>query len=215
MDTTRARATLAGGMALTMSLALAPATMAQDTPESAVQAFMDAVAAKDFEALPGFFCEEQADQAAQFDISALAGEMPEGFDVQSLLDAFIFDIQLDTLETVSESDTEAVVHIVGSIGMDVDQEALVPFVQGILEMSGMEADEAMVQMVMASMMSEFETQSEDIDAEITLVPSEDGAWQICSDLSFAGDTMTEESSAEPSFDDGMAAEESEAPTDGE
>ena len=43
-----------------------------DGPEATIQGFMDAVAAKDFAALPTFFCEEQAGQAAQFDISALA-----------------------------------------------------------------------------------------------------------------------------------------------
>ena len=92
-------AAVAGSMALTMSLALGThAAMAQGSPEETIQGFMDAVAAKDFEALPGYFCLAEAAQAAEFDVSALAGEMPEGMDVQSLLDAFIFDISLDSVE---------------------------------------------------------------------------------------------------------------------
>jgi hypothetical protein len=224
MNTLRTRAAaIAGGMALTMSLALAPAVMAQqDTPEDTIRSFMDAVAAKDFEALPGYFCLDQAAQAAQFDISALAGEMPEGMDVQSLLDAFIFDIQLDSVDVVSQTDTEAVVSVSGSMGMDIDAEALVPFVTNIIEMSGMEADEATVDMFMGMVTAEFESQTEDIDADITLVPNDEGQWQICSDLSFGESAlMGEEASAAPAdVDDGMtdnsmAAEASASPAAGE
>ena len=174
---------VAGSMALAMSLALAPGAMAQDTPQDTIQGFMDAVAAKDFEALPGYFCVAEAAQAAQFDISALAGEMPEGMDVQSLLDAFIFDISLDSMDVVSETETEAVVHVVGSMAMDLDQEALVPFVEAVIEMSGMEVDDATVQMFMGIVASEFEAQAETIDADITLVPGDNG-WLICSNLDF-------------------------------
>ena len=224
MNTLRTRAAaVAGGMALTMSLALAPAAMAQqDTPEDTIRSFMDAVAAKDFEALPGYFCLDQAAQAAQFDISALAGEMPEGMDVQSLLDAFIFDIQLDSVDVVSQTDTEAVVSISGSMGMDIDAEALVPFITNIIEMSGMEADEATVDMFMGMVTAEFESQTEDIDADITLVPNDEGQWQICSDLSFGESAlMGEEASAAPAAvddgmtDDGMTVEASASPEAGE
>ena len=203
-------AAVAGSMALTMSLAAAPVAMAQDTPQDAIQGFMDAVVAKDFEALPGFFCEGEAAQAAQFDVSALAGDMPEGMDVQSLLDAFIFEVSLDTLELLSESDTEAVVHVVGTMGMDLDQEALVPFVEAVIEMSGMEVDEATVQMFMGIVASEFEAESETIDGEVTLVPGESG-WLICSDLDFGEadpeDDMSDDSMDGDSMDEEMTEEE--------
>jgi hypothetical protein len=206
---------VAGSMALTMSLALAPGAMAQDTPQDTIQGFMDAVAAKDFEALPGYFCVAQAAQAAQFDISALAGEMPEGMDVQSLLDAFIFDISLDSMDVVSQTEAEAVVHVVGSMAMDLDEEALVPFVEAIIEMSGMEVDEATVQMFMGIVASEFEAQAETIDADITLVPGDNG-WLICSALDFgdssmSGDDATADSTADTSMSDDTGSDAS--PTD--
>jgi hypothetical protein len=202
-------AAVAGSMVLTMSLAVAPVAMAQDTPQDAIEGFMDAVVAKDFEALPGFFCAGEAAQAAQFDVSALAGEMPEGMDVQSLLDAFVFEVSLDSMEVLSESDTEAIVQVVGSMGMDLDQEALVPFVEAVIEMSGMEVDEAAVQMFMGIIASEFEAESETIDAEVTLVPGESG-WLICSDLAFGSDDsmdMSDDSMDDDSMDDGMSEEE--------
>lgn len=184
---------VAGSLALTISLAAAPAAMAQDDPTATIQGFMDAVVAKDFEALPTFFCEAEAGQAAEFDISALAGEMPPGLDVQSLLDAFIFDIQLDDLEVVSQTDTEAVVRIAGSMAMDIDVEALVPFIEAVIEMSGLEADEATVDMFTGMMTAEFEAQAEDIDGEVTLVPGEEMAWLICSDLDFGEDEVIDDS----------------------
>jgi hypothetical protein len=184
-------AAVAGSLALSMSLTLAPAVMAQDGPEATIQSFMDTLVAKDFEALPAFFCEEQAEQAAQFDVSSLAGDLPEGMDVQSLLDAFIFDISVDSMEVVSQTETDAVVHVIGSMSMDLDEEALVPFVEAIIEMSGMEADEATVEMFLGLMASEFEAQSEDIDDAIELVAGDDGGWLICSDLDFTSSDTTD------------------------
>ncbi|MEX1335268.1 MAG: hypothetical protein AB1Z66_08220 [Candidatus Limnocylindrales bacterium] len=193
-------AAVAGSMALTTSLVLAPVAVAQDSPADTIMGFMDAVVAKDFEALPGFFCEAEAEQAAQFDISALAGEMPEGLDVSGLLDAFVFEVNLESTEVVSESEDEAVVRVVGSMAMDLNEEALVPFVETIIEMSGMEADEATVGMFMSIVASEFEAQSESIDADVTLVPGDDG-WLICSDLDFGGAETVDEDMDDMSDDD--------------
>jgi hypothetical protein len=215
-------AAVGGSLALTMALALAPSAMAQDGPADTIESFMEAVAAKDFEALPGYFCEAEADQAADFDVSALAGEMPEGFDVQALLDAFVFDIELDALDVVSETETEAVVRVVGSMAMDLDQEALVPFVEAVIEMSGMEVDEATVAMFMDIVASEFEAQAETIDGDVTLVPGDDG-WLICSDLDFgsgesADDGMADESddmSDDDMSDDDMSDDDMSDEEDGE
>jgi hypothetical protein len=202
-------AALACSMVLTMSLALAPSVMAQDGPEATIQSFMDAVVAKDFEALPDYFCEAEAAQAAQFDISALAGDMPEGMDVSALLDAFILDVNLESTEVVTESEDQAVVHVVGSMSMDIDQEALVPFVETIIEMSGMEADEATIEMFMTIVASEFEAESEEFDDDISLVRGDDG-WLICSDLEFgSGDMSADDSmSADDDMsDDGMSTDD--------
>ena len=194
---------VAGSMALTLSIAAAPA-MAQDDPTATIQGFMDAVAAKDFEALPTFFCEAEAEQAMQFDLSGMAEGMPEGMDVDAILDAFVFDIQLDSLDVLSQTDSEAVVAVTGSMAMDIDPAPLVPFIESVIEMSGMEADEATVDMFMGMMLAEFEAQAEDIDGEVTLVAGEEGsamAWLICSDLDFGGDDDMADDMAEDSMDD--------------
>ena len=70
-----------------------------------MQSFLDAIEAKDFAALPSYFCEEFADQASTFDLTTLAGTLPEGTDAQALLDAFILDAEVTNLEVVSQTDT--------------------------------------------------------------------------------------------------------------
>jgi hypothetical protein len=193
-------AALAGSLTLAMSVAAMPVA-AQDDPSATIQEFMNALVAKDFGSLPGYFCAEQADQAAQFDMSALAEGMPPGVDAQALLDAFIFDVQLDTLETISQDDAEAVVRMAGTLTLDVDTEALVPVVTDIIEMTGMEADEATVEMFMSIVASEFESMSETVDGEVTLVAGEERPWLICDDLDFGSSV---DSSADPSAEASMA-----------
>ena len=63
-----------------------------------------------------------------FDLSALAGTLPEGTDAQSLLDAFILDTEVASLEVVSQTDSEAVVKLVAHHVMSIDTEALAPFI---------------------------------------------------------------------------------------
>ncbi len=120
---------MSSGLVLALSLISVPVALAQeDGPDVTVQNLLAAIEAKDFEALPSFFCEEFAAQAAIFDLSGLAGTLPEGADAQSLLDAFILDTEVASVEVVSQSDTEAVVKLVGTISMGIDTEALAPFV---------------------------------------------------------------------------------------
>jgi len=206
-------AAVAGTMALALSAAAAPA-LAQDDPAAAIEGFMDAVVAKDFEAMPALFCEAQAEQAAEFDLSSMADEMPPGMDAQSLLDAFVFDIQLDSIDVLSESETEAVVHVVGSMAMDVDPEPLVPFIELAIEEMGMPVDDATIDMVMALMLAEFEAESETIDADITLVPG-DAGWLICSDLSFGDDMMEDDMMEDDMVDDSDMDDDMEDGEDGE
>ena len=69
----RSRMTIvSSGIVLALSLISAPVALAQeDGPDVTVQNLLAAIEAKDFEALPSFFCEEFAAQAATFDLSGL------------------------------------------------------------------------------------------------------------------------------------------------
>jgi hypothetical protein len=198
MSNSRLRmAAVAGSLALSLSLLTAPATMAQDalpeaepgSPQATIVALMAAIEAKDFEALPTFFCEEFAEQAGGLDFTSMADEMPPGFDIDVLLDAFIFDVDIASMEVVSQSDTEAILQLEGSMAMDINTEALTPFIEALIEMSGMEADPETVEMFSGMMLAEFEGEAEDISEAITLVPGTDPAWLVCSELGADDETV--------------------------
>ncbi len=197
-------AALAGSVALSVALVSAPAVLAQDGPEATVEALLAAIEAKDFEALPSFFCAEFAEQASAFDMSALTEGMPPGMDATALLDAFILDTEIATLEVLSQTDTEATVKLEGSMSMDIDVEAMAPFIEALVEMSGLEVTPETVEMFSGLMMSEFEAESTEISEEITLVPGEAMAWVVCSELGAAGGSL-EDGTAGESFDPAESA----------
>jgi hypothetical protein len=198
-----------GSVALALALAAAPA-MAQDDPAATVSEFLDTIVAKDFDGLAGYFCEEFADEAARFDISSLAAGLPEGVDAQALLDAFILGVEVESLETVSQTDTEAVVHVAGTLSMDIDSEAIVPFVESMIEASGLEVDESTVEMFMTIVASEFTPMSESIEGDIELVAGEERPWLICGDLDLDGTTAA--GSPAPDISAAPAVEASPAPS---
>jgi hypothetical protein len=186
-------AAMAGSLALSLALVSGPVALAQDAPTDTIQGFADALEAKEFESLSSYFCEEQAEQVGQFDMSELTAELG-GLDAASLLDAFNFDVQIDSMEVLSETDIEAVVDLTGSVAMDIDVEKLTPFITAILESFGAEVTPELVEEMTAQMIAEMGdvSQAEDISAEITLVPGEAMAWLICSDLGMDDDDATED-----------------------
>ena len=107
MSTSRLRAAaVAGSLALSLSTVSAPAAMAQDGPEATITAFMAAIEAKDFAALPTYFCDDQADALDVFDMSEMAASMPPGIDASLIFDAFnVFNI--DTVESRRSRTTSA------------------------------------------------------------------------------------------------------------
>ena len=130
----------------------------------------------------------------------LAEGMPEGVDVDALLDAIDPGTELASVEVVSQTDAEAVVKVQGSLSMDIDVDAMGPFIdsmgpyiESMMEASGMEVTPETVDMftglIKSQLLSSFQPEVTDIDAEITMVPGEDGTWLVCSDLgAMAGGT---------------------------
>lgn len=199
MSHTRTRlASIAGGLALTAALVSAPAVLAQDGPEATIEGLLVAIETKDFEALPTFFCAEFADQVGALDMSALTEGMPPGMDASTLLDAFIIDTEIASLEVLSQSDTEAIVKLDASMSMDIDTEAMVPFIEALLEMIGTEVTPEQVELFSGMMLSEFEAESTDLSEEITLVPGESMAWVVCDELGSI-DGAIEDGTADESF----------------
>ena len=92
--------------------------------------------------------------------------------------------------------------LVGTLSMSIDTAALGPFVEAMLEASGVEVTPDMVEMMMGLMAEEFATaESTVIDEEITLAPGETMPWVICDELG-----SEPEASPAASDDAGMEAD---------
>jgi hypothetical protein len=210
-------AAISGGLVVALSLVSVPAALAQEEgPDATVQNFLAAIEAKDFEALPAFFCEEFAAQADMFDLSTLAGTLPEGTDAQALLDAFILDTEVASVEVISQSDSEAVVKLAATLSMSIDSEALAPFIMSMLGATGLQGSPdpgaspdpamlAMIAMMTDTITSELTAETTDIDEEITLVPGETMPWLICDEL--GGADASPAASGDPAMADPMASPE--------
>ncbi len=178
----------AGSLALAVSLVSAPVAFAQDDdPVETLNGLLDAIEAKDFESLPTFFCGEFAADMGGLDFAGMSEGLPPGLDVDTLLDAFIFDVEIESIEVLSQTDTEAIVDLTGSMSMEINADALMPFIEGLLGSLGEEITPDMVQIFTGLMLAEIPTESTDISSEITLVRGETGAWLVCSDLTSDSD----------------------------
>ena len=188
--TNRSRLAVAGGLAMALSLVAAPAAVAQsDGPEQTVLDLLAAVEAKQFDSLGTYFCAEYADQAAGLDFSSM---LPEGTDAETLLAAFTIDTEATT-EVLSQTDTEAVVKLTGTMTMQVDAEKLGPFIESMIVSMGQEATPDMVEMMSGMVVSELQADPTPLDDEITLVPGEAMPWLICDELG-GGDVASPEAS---------------------
>lgn len=192
-------AAAAGSLALAISAIAAPAALAQDdSPEAAIQNLAAAIQDKDFESLPSFFCPEFAGNMGGLDLASMTEGMPEGIDVQSLLDVFEITVTVDSVDVVSQSDTEALVDMMGSMSIAINEDAIPGFVEPLLESMGEEVTPDMVQMFSGMMVSEFQAESTDMSTQLRLTRDETGAWQICSDIS--GGMSDETAAASPAAD---------------
>lgn len=201
-------AVAAGSLALVASAVAAPAVFAQDGPDATINNLVEAIEAKDFGALPTYFCDEFSDQMGGLDLASMTEGMPPGVDIQSLLDAFIIDVDVESADIVSQNESEAIIELVGSMSMSIDADKVGPFVEGLIGSMGEEATPDMVEMFSGMLLAEFQAEATDISAQVTLVRDESGAWRICSDLgtSMGGADTSEDATVEASMD--PAAEES-------
>ena len=199
-------AAAAGSLALALSVVAAPAVMAQDDgPEATVNGLLAAIEAKDFVALPTFFCDEFAADMGGLDLANLTEGMPPGVDADTLLAAFSIDVEIASLEVLSQTDDEAILDMMGSMSLSINEEALPPLIETLLEATGQEVTPDMVDMVGGMMMSEFEAEATDISTEITLVRGETMPWLICRALGGADDTdgeVMEDADASPEASEG-------------
>lgn len=177
---TRRWSFLAGGL-LALSMIGAPALAAEpsaDDPVATVNGLLDTIQAKDFAAVSSFVCAQYAEQVAgTFDLAAQMGEIP-GVDLNALIAGITFTIDPRNATLVSNDGTNAVVDLQATMALGIDENAAREFVKQLLAAQGQEATDAMVDMVLPQLMSQFEGQTQDLSESVDMI-LENGVWLVC------------------------------------
>jgi len=163
-----------------LALALVACSGAVDTsPKGVVDQALRHVENKDTAALTGLACEARKDEiVGQFDLtSGLGGALPIDIDTDALLETIEIDASKVVATEKSVTGDAAVVGLVGTIGITIDEDAFKDVMRAFAESQGIEVDEAQLN-TMLLMLGSF-TEAIPLNLDVGLV-REGGAWKICS-----------------------------------
>lgn len=185
-------AAVAGTMALSMSLALAPAAMAQDGPDTPMNEVLVAFS-------EGRFADATVPFCASMEETALGGlgqldEMMDsgmGYDLNLVFGALQIDTSgLDVVVADQGAET-AVLDVSGTIDVGVDEDGMVTLLSVMLAEGGEPLEEEMVRGLLPMMQDQLDDMlggTVDVNEEVQVV-LEDGVWQVCDDLQAIGDAL--------------------------
>jgi hypothetical protein len=163
--------------AMAIGISLAPvASQAADTPEGAVNALIDTLLAKQFDAISGLVCEAQRDAAiAEFDLASQFGPT-----AQQVVDAMTLSVDDRAVTKLTEEGDDATVQLGGTLRLAFDETAIRAWVVSQLEAAGQPTDDASVEAIMVNIRaSAAEGQALD---DVVQVRRENGQWLVCDDF---------------------------------
>ncbi len=188
---TRRWSVLAGGL-LALSMVGAPAIAAEpsaDDPVASVNGLLDALLAKDFAGIGAFVCaEKREDVTEDFDLTQAFAGMAEGVDVQALIDALVLATPDRVVTLASNDGALALVDVVATMTITLEEEAAKVFIAQLLEGQGMEATDEMVTALLPGLQAQF-AEGEDLTDQVEVV-LEEGRWLVCDDLGDDADAST-------------------------
>jgi hypothetical protein len=144
-----------------------------------VETALQAVAAKDLEALRGVACAGQEDLIReQLGMAGLGStaELVPGLDTQALLDAIVLDVADVEIGEAAESGDIATVPVTGSVKVTFDKAAMRPILASILEQQGTSMSDEQLDALLDSLAAYG--QDVPVEQSIRLV-REGGAWKVC------------------------------------
>lgn len=192
-DPRRRVAAIAGSAALSMSLGLAPAAMAQDGPATPMNEVLTAFS-------EGRFADATAPFCAELEATALGGlgqldEMMDsglGYDLGLVFRALRIDTSGLDVAVAEEGTDTAVLDVTGAIEVGVDDDGLVALLSVMLAEGDEPLDEELVRSAMLPLMQDqidaMLGGTVDVDQQVQVV-LEDGVWQVCDDLQAIGDAL--------------------------
>jgi hypothetical protein len=196
-DRTRLWPVLAGGLLAVVLLTpgASAATPSPDDPLASVNAFLDTLIAKEFEALPTLVCADKREAVRQrFDLEAAFAEVPEGVDVAAFIDSLTVSTPDRSVTLVSSDGTTAMVAATGSIQIEADETAAREFVRQLLEAEGEDTSDATIDQLLPLVLASVEA-PQDLTKTLAVV-NEEGAWLLCDD--FGGASPSPSPSTGPS-----------------
>ena len=147
-------------------------------PVSVVNQALDAAESGGFAKLTEYACQKNKDDIASAfgsaDMSALAAA---GVDPDQVFDAMKIDFQDMSVTPVSQSGTEATVHLKGKIAMTFDEAKVREIMKTVIEAQGLPASEEMIDQALAMVSAQL-SQAQDIDTDMKVL-QENGKWVIC------------------------------------
>lgn len=185
-------AVIAGSMALSMSLALAPAAMAQDGPDAPMNEVLTAFSEGRFADATVPFCSAMEETAlgglGQLDEMMDTGM---GYDIGLVFGALSIDTSGLTVDVADEGDETAVLDVTGSIEVGTDEDGLIELLSVMLAEGDTPLDEEMVRGMLPMMQDQLDSMlggTVEVDEEVQVI-LEDGVWQVCDDLQSIGDAL--------------------------
>lgn len=156
-------------------------TTAQESPDSTVNALLDALAAEQFDRLSDLSCEEErASVVSRFDVRSVVEGIP-GFDAEAWAGAFDYSVEDRVASVVSESGDVATVAVSAHVGVEVDPVQARESVVALLVASDLEPTEAQVDEALTTLLA-LAAEGNDIEGVVRVV-RERGTWVLCDDLS--------------------------------
>lgn len=177
----RATAIAAASAVLLASLGLSAAVSAADSPESAVNEFLDLAAAGDFSAMESVVCAAGQEAVREaFDISGQLGLEGDA----ALTEALTFQVEDRSVEVTSQDGDTATVAVMARLSLDVPEDQVEVIVRAVLEADRGPDDPPVsdddVDLMLGFMSSAF-NQTQTIDEEATVI-RENGEWLVCGGL---------------------------------
>jgi hypothetical protein len=148
-------------------------------PVATVNTLLDVFIGRRFDQVRMFACAASADDLdSHLNYEKIvSANLPAGMDAKGLIDSMTFAIPDRALSLTSNDGTTAVVHLIGTLVIDVNQDTLRPWVKQLLVAAGEDSSDASVDAAMATIVKSNAT-SGDLTRDITLT-MDSGHWVIC------------------------------------
>ena len=216
MPNTRTRAaTLATGLAISVSLLTTPVALGQDGPTAPLEGVLTAVEDGRLTDAIGHFCSElQAEALGGLGQLSMLEGLDFGLGIGLALDPDLLAgaVQIDVadvaLNVTDETAETATVAIQANVETAIDEEGLVALITSFMSTEEAPMDESFAMALLPGVLPLIEEMivgSFAIDETVDVVV-EDGVWKVCSDLDSLADAFTGFVGGEPAATDGESSD---------